>query len=534
MLSRCFCVLLCVLGLQAQEARIRILGTSDLKAQVLPQDPFTLAPVPGGWARLGTLVRLLKAEVPDSLLVDCGDGTGGSPMAYVWSRLHPDRPEPVTAVLNGLGATAMTVGHLELMGGFKQIRAMEEQAKFPWLAANVRFAATGKLAFTPYQKVEVAGVQVAILGLVARPRPALPDPLEGLVVEDPVACAKEMVPVLRQKEKVDVVIVALHGGAAETCAGDPESPSACLAQQVKGIDLILAGHTGVLTQAHPGGVPVLQPGSRGAAVAVADLTLRRARGRWEVGAVATRLERPAADLEPDPGVLQATAELRAFTDAYLDTLATQLATDLDGRWGRMEDTPLAHLLHTVLRQATGAQVTAVPAPSKTLFIPKGPTSVRQFYALSPTDDPAVRIQVTGRQLRAYLEHAAKFFSYSHHPDLFNRQGGPGEFDTLEGVTYALDISREPGARVVTLTVQGKPVKDDQVFSLGLPARRLAGAGGYVEAMGWKGRPEAVTAEPLRNLLLAHVLAKPSLSVGTVDTWRIIPALDRERVLAQQP
>jgi hypothetical protein len=53
-------------------------------------------------------------------------------------------------------------------------------------------------------------------------------------------------------------------------------------------------------------------------------------------------------------------------------------------------------------------------------------------------------------------------------------------------------------------------------------------------MGWRGVPEAAGRETLRNLLLGYVLSKPSLTVGVSGNWRTIPALDRERVLAQQP
>jgi 2',3'-cyclic-nucleotide 2'-phosphodiesterase/3'-nucleotidase len=89
-------------------------------------------------------------------------------------------------------------------------------------------------------------------------------------------------------------------------------------------------------------------------------------------------------------------------------------------------------------------------------------------------------------------------------------------------------------RVVDLKVQGQPVKDDQVFTLGLPTNRLAGDGGYLEAMGWTGQPEFVAATPFRNQVLDYVLSRPTLTVSASDNWRIIPALDRERVLAQQP
>jgi len=524
MVLRALGILLWAALLPAQEVHLQILETTDVRGHVLPVDTFTLQPASGGWARLGTLIRILKTQNPATVLVDSGDGTQGEPLNYVATRLRPEAPEPTMALMNSLGYSAMVVGHLELDQGLARVRAMEEQAQFPWLAANVYFAGTRKHAFTPYLKMEVGGVPVAVLGLVAAPAAGL-DGTGGLDFQDPVACARELIPQLREREQVDFVVLACHGGAEEACLA--------LADQVPGVDLILAGHTRRQASLRRNGVPILQAGASGQVLGVAEVTLRRGKSRWTVAGCETRLATPAADLEPDPGVLQATAELRAATETYLNTAATSLATDLDGRWGRMEDTPLAHLLHTVVRQATGAQITAVAARPPRLFIPRGPTSVRQFYALAPDEEGVARIRITGRQLRAYLEQAGRCYNYSHLPELYNHAMAPGDFDTLDGCGYALDISRAPGQRVVELTFQGHPVRDEQTFTLGLPTGRLAGAGGYLEAMGWHGEPDYVSPGPLRNLLLAHVLGKATLTVGSSDNWRIIPALDRERVLAQQ-
>jgi len=537
MVVRAVFILLCAVLLQAQEVRLRVLETTDVHGHVLPSDPFTLQPSPGGWAALGTLIRNLKTENPNTILVDCGDGTQGEPINYLWSHVKPGVPEPTMALMNALGYNAMVVGHLEFDNGFKLLRTMEEQAQFPWLAANIHFAGTDKHAFTPYLKVDAGGVQVAILGLVTQALPRLVerDTTEGLTFQDPVACARELIPQLREREQVDLVIVAMHSGLGDApCGKDAENQALCLADQVKGIDLILAGHTRQQVATVRNGVPILQAGANGQVLGVADLVFKRGKGRWEKAACEARLVKPEPGVEPDPAVLQATAELRAFTETYLNTFAATLNVDLDGRWARMEDTPLAHLLHVVVRQGSGAQLTAVTAPPSKLFIPRGPTSVRQFYALVPQEEGVARIRITGRQLRAYLEQAARYFSYSHQPDLFNRAAAANDFDTLDGCTYTLDLSRAPGGRVVQLAIGGQPVKDGQTFTLGLSTRRLAGAGGYLEAMGWTGTPEYVNPVTLRNLLLGQVLARPALNVGTSDNWRIIPALDRERVLAQQP
>jgi len=144
-----------------------------------------------------------------------------------------------------------------------------------------------------------------------------------------------------------------------------------------------------------------------------------------------------------------------------------------------------------------------------------------------------RIRVTGRQVRAYLEHAARFYDFSHNPELFNKSVDPADFDTLGGCSYVLDISRPVGQRVVSLQVEDRPVKDDQSFTLGLPTSRLA-RGGYLEAIGWSGQPEFTAAGPFRNQLLEYVLARTTLAPAGTEHWHIVPALDRERVLAQEP
>jgi 2',3'-cyclic-nucleotide 2'-phosphodiesterase/3'-nucleotidase len=532
MVIRWLGILLCALAMNAQEVHLQVLTTTDVQGHILPQDSFTLQPANQGWARLATLIRSLRAANPNTVLVDCGGATQGEPINYVWSQLNRQQPEPSMAIMNSLGYNAMVVGRHEFDHGLQQVRALEDQAQFPWLAANVLFPAGGRRVFTPYVKLDVGGVQVAIVGLAsAMANPGGPD---DLTFQDPVAAARILIPLLREQEKADLVIVALHGGLGKDPCADPENQALCLAQ-VPGIDLILAGRSGQLVSTEAGGVPILQAGARGQAVGVADLLFRRGRkGRFDLVSHSIRIQQPGPETASDPQVLELTAPLRAATETYLNTFATTLGTDLDGRWARMEDTALMHLLHTVARQASGAQITALATPGSRIFIPKGATSVRQFYALCPEDDRIGRIRVTGRQLKAYLEHAARFYNFSHNPELFARGTDPGDFDTLDGCSYALDISRPVGTRVVDLKVQGQPVKDEQSFTLGLLSGRLAGSGGYLEAMGWSGRPEFPSPAPFRNLLLEYVLSRPALTPASEDNWHIVPALDRERVLAQQP
>jgi 2',3'-cyclic-nucleotide 2'-phosphodiesterase/3'-nucleotidase len=141
------------------------------------------------------------------------------------------------------------------------------------------------------------------------------------------------------------------------------------------------------------------------------------------------------------------------------------------------------------------------------------------------------IRITGTQLRAYLEHTARYFKLSPLPGLLNRSVPLADYDMVGGCGYSLDISRPIGKRVASLTFDGSPVRADQVFTMAISTYRLAGGGGYMDAIGFKGQPEMVSRDTLRNLLMEHVLSMATLHISPPGTWRTIPYLDRERVEA---
>lgn len=526
-------VLLLTVLLQGQDLRLQVLATTDTHGHLLPQDTYSLQPAEKGWAKLATLIRGRRAENPHTVLVDCGDTLQGEPVNYVRMKLHPDRPDPIIAVMNELGFAAMAVGNHDFDWGLEALQRTGKEARFPFLGANIVLAKDGKPAFPPFTITEVGGARIAVLGLTTPgiPRMLEPELIAGLRVLDPVEAARAWVPRLRREQKADVVVVAFHAGLGTLASRASDDNCALrIAEEVPGIDLLLAGHTHRAVETRHKGVPILQADHHGRVLAQAELLLQRTDGRWKVKEARTALLRPTTDTAADPRVLELTSDLRRRTDAYLDTFATQLQADLDGRWARIEDSPVMQLLHAVQREATGAQLSAASVPPPQLFIPKGPTSIRQFWALMPYENRLARIRITGAQLKAYLEHAAASFRFSHDPELFVREVPFYNVDTLDGCSYALDLGRPAGERVVRLAVQGQPVRPEQTFTLALTSYRLSGGGGYLEAIGFSGQPELVTTETLRNLLFRKVLAAPELVPRADGNWRTIPYLDRERVL----
>lgn len=525
-------ILLITLGLQAQEARIQILGTTDLHGHVRAEDTYSLQPMNQGWAKVTTLIRRQQALNPNTLLVDCGDTIQGEPINYVRNVLRRDLPEPSMAIMNALGYAAMAVGNHDFDFGLPVLREAESEAKFPFLSANT-VDAKGNPGFKTHTLVTVAGIRVAILGFTTPGVPAMTEPrnYERLAFRDIVTVARQLVPRVREQDRADVVIALMHSGlgALDGREGD-ENAALRLADQVPGLDAIFTGHTHQAISVEHKGIPIVQAQCFGRALAVVDLDLRQEEGRWKVVGRSERLLKPEDQTVSDPEVLRLTAELQAATDRYLDTGATNLLVDLDSRWSRMEDTALLQLIHQVQRQATGAQLSAAACPGPKLYIPKGPTSVRQFFALLPYENQVAKIRITGEQLKRYLEHSARHYLRSWDPALYNRDVPFYNFDTVDGVTYALDLGQPAGSRVLNLSCQGKPVKPEQSFTMAISTYRLRGGGGYMEAIGFRAAPELITKATQRNLLLEYVLNHPSLDLAPANNWRTIPYLDRERVL----
>ena len=60
--------------------QITILGTTDLHGNINPIDYYTNKPDNRGLAKVATLIKRIRKEQPNTLLIDSGDTIQGSPL----------------------------------------------------------------------------------------------------------------------------------------------------------------------------------------------------------------------------------------------------------------------------------------------------------------------------------------------------------------------------------------------------------------------------------------------------------------------
>jgi len=242
-----------------------ILHTNDMHASFIGMGPsadytpFTLNDdsTRGGYARLASLIAqrtaARKGEGP-VLVLDAGDYSMGTAFSAATRETGGE-----LQLMGKMGYDATTFGNHEFdlgpAGLGKSIGAAVKAGRIPAvLAANTSFAGSDasladlqalarKGVIRPYAVIERGGLRFGIFGVLGK---------EAMIYTsggatsfaDPTTAAKEVVKILRETEKVDVVIALSHGGVEKGPDGRyVAGEDVQLAKDVPGIDVVISGHS---------------------------------------------------------------------------------------------------------------------------------------------------------------------------------------------------------------------------------------------------------------------------------------------------
>ncbi|WP_350348480.1 5'-nucleotidase C-terminal domain-containing protein [Agromyces sp. G08B096] len=509
----------------AHSLDLTLLATTDLHGRVANWDYFSNAPYTDragdkvGLAAVASVVDDVRAEVGDDrlLVVDNGDALQGTPLSYYYAVQEPvqetGETHPMAAAYDAIGYDAQVVGNHEFNYGLDLLGAYEDDVDFPLLGANVIDVATGEPALEPFTLVrkQVKGakpVTVGILGITT-PGSAIWDKanVEGkLEFRDMVETAEEWVPKVRAAG-ADVVVVLSHSGTGASSYDEsiaaPENASDVIAREVPDIDVMVVGHTHLdkpseVIVNEVTGEPVLltQPYRWGSTVSRVDLDLEKVRGQWDVvGAEASAIR--TKDYPESPEILDLVADQHATTVAYVNQVVAQSTEELPATASRYQDTPIIDFIQQVQTDtvtagvagtaAEGLPVLSIAAPfSRTAVFPQGDVSVRDIAGLYIYDNTLQAVQLTGAQVKDYLEASAKYYAQvpaggTFDPAVHTGAGNTPDYnlDIISGLTYEIDLSQPLGSRIEQLTLaDGTPLAADQQVVVAVNNYRRSGGGGF--------------------------------------------------------
>jgi len=262
---------------QKGETLITVLHTNDTHSQIDPilnNDKDYAGK--GGVARRATLVKRVRRENPNTLMIDGGDVCQGTPYFNFY------RGEVEYKAMSLIGYDAGTLGNHEFDNGVDSLAKALQFASFDLVSTNydVRGSVLENRVKTHVVK-EVGGLRVGLFGLGISPTGLItPDNFKPLQYLDPVRMTRWVTKLLREQERCNLVIGMSHlGYYADRKNGEPGDSQ--VAAQVDGIDFIASGHTHTfmekpVLQKSPAGKDtiIFQVGRSGIYVGRVDFTVR--------------------------------------------------------------------------------------------------------------------------------------------------------------------------------------------------------------------------------------------------------------------
>ncbi|HKP46670.1 MAG TPA: 5'-nucleotidase C-terminal domain-containing protein [Pyrinomonadaceae bacterium] len=517
-----------------QRIQVVILGTTDLHGNLFPLDYYTNRAENRGLAKIATIVRQVRSENPNVMLIDSGDTIQGTPLEYYHNKKNNTPPDPMMLAMNELAYDSMTVGNHEYNFGLKVLEKARSEAKFPWLSANTYNKGTTETHYQPFIIKEIAGVRVAVLGLTT---PGIPNwenvpNYDGLEFRDPLPEAKKWVPLLRGREHADVVVIAMHMGLEQdlrTGEVNPgqvqnENEAIAIAQQVPGVDAIFMGHTHRdVPSVIINGVQLLQANYWGRHLARLDLYLEKEPRGWHIVAKSARTIPVDDRVIADSALLKIGEAYDRETQAWLSRPIGDSGAELSATEATVRDTALLDLVQRVQLEAGNADVSMVASFNEKARIAKGPVTVRDIAGLYIYENTLVVLEITGQQLKDALEHSAKYFRPyevgKSAPQLVDEKIPSYNFDMAEGVSYTLNLTKPFGQRIENLEFHGKPLLPDQKLRLATNNYRVNGGGGYDM---YKGAPVVYrSSQEIRELIVDWVERHKTIPTEPDNNWKLV-------------
>lgn len=510
-------------------AHVVIVATTDVHGHVTDWDYLTNQPSSGGLTRVAAIVDSLKARYPGQVvLVDAGDLIQGNPFATYFARVAPRDPNPVVEAMSLTGYDVATPGNHDFDWGLGVMRSAAAGAAFPYVSGNLRTLPGDSLLFQPYVVLNRQGVRIGVTGFTT-PGVAVwdRDQLRGrLRVERiPIAAAQVMQSLRRES---DFVVALLHGGMAgpasyDTAGVGGENEAASLAGLPYRPDLVVVGHSHrEMRDSVQGGVHFVQPRPYGESVSVTHVDLIREDGQWRPRRIRAELVSTRRSVS-SVRLAQRLAPAHEAVLQWADLELGKAAGPMRAGSARLEPTPILNFVNAVQLKRTGADLSAASAFDLRAGFDSGTIRMRQLLALYPFENTLRVVRISGAQLKAYLEHSARYYRTDAVGRVSLNDSVPGyDYDIIAGVRYDIDLRRPLGERIRNLSFRRRAVAASDSYTLAVNSHRQTGAGGYSML---RGAPVVYDkGENIRELLVEEIKKARVVDPAayTAREWRIVP------------
>lgn len=437
----------------------------------------------GGLARMSTKIKEIRKQDKDAMLFNAGDTIqGGAEALYT-------RGQAMVDVLDTFGIDGYASGNWDFLYGTERYLDLFGDGRWGAVAANLYYdgapyeAKTGQRVLPPYRVKTVNGVKVGILGFTSERGPTVGGGAgtKGFRFTGEGEEMPEFIDILRNKEKVDVVVMLSELGLAKNVQ---------LAERYPGVDVLISQDMheetprAIMTS---NGTLVSEAGQDGTQLAEVQLQINKGKPygyRYTFHTI-------DGSIAPDPEVARKIEDIREefvageeFEPHANPINGTTLKTPIDKVVGKA-DVPLYrgnfshehtpgviegsshNFLADAFKDQTGADVGLIRGFRYGTHVAPGDIKLEDLYHYIPVGPMIARGTVTGKQLKDQVEAS---IDGSLNPNVFAWTGG--WVLAYSGIKYDLDPYTSKGKRAQNIMVwngKGKkwePLNPTASYSVG--------------------------------------------------------------------
>ncbi len=440
----------------------------------------------GGLDRIATVVKSIRSERPNALLLDGGDTWQGSYTALKTSGMD------MVKAFNLLGVNAMT-SHWEFTLGIERVMELvENHLNFPFLGANIFDTEWDERAFEPYTFTEQNGKKIAIIGQafpympIANPAWMFPGLSFGIREKN----IQEIVNEVKSKN-ADLVVLLSHNGF------DVDRQ---LASRTEGIDIIFCGHThdALPTPIIENGTLLIASGSNGKFLSRIDLNVDKGIKDFKYRLIPIFSDVISSDKEMANLINE---ERKPFLSILKEEIGETESVlyrrgNFNGTWD--------DLICNAIIDERGADIALSPGfrwgPS---LIPGSKITVEDIYNATAMSYPKVYLtEMTGNTLKIILEDVADNL---FNPDPYYQQGG--DMVRVGGMGYRIDINKSQGNRISEMTMlkTGDRIEPEKNYKVG----------------GWASVNESTEGPPVWDLVEKYIRRKKIIQIEKNNSVKVI-------------
>lgn len=480
---------------------LNILETTDIHTHIVDYDYYgDKDSVTVGLARTATLIRQMRDELPNTILVDNGDLIQGNPLGDYMARvkgLDKGNTHPVYKAMNILQYDVGNLGNHEFNYGLDFLNKALKGADFPYVSTNVVHQDDSYFV-NPYvmldkDVIDNEGkkhqIKIAVMGFVP-PQIMQWDAryLTGKVKAlDIMESAQKTLDEIKANE-ADVIVAIAHSGINTKESEGMDENAAYYLSQLDGLHGLLLGHSHAIFPSSAfedlpnvdvqkgtiNGVAATMPGFWGSHLGRVKLELSlNDNGKWEVldseGSTMPIYKREGKEtialVEADAEIIESVKEEHEGTIAYMNTNVGEASAPIHSYFALVKDDPSIQIVNAaqktyVEKIIQGTELANLPvlsagAPFKAggrggsdyyTNIPKGPLMLKNVSDLYIYPNTLQVVKLNGAEVIEWLEMSALNFNQINPKtkdiqQLLNPEFRSYNFDVIDGLTYEFDLTQ---------------------------------------------------------------------------------------------